>query len=343
MRRVALAIAATLLVSGLLLIGQASAAPAAPTLPTATSWPLRGMPEVVRSFNPPASPWGAGHRGVDLAGEVGDQVLSAAAGTVTYAGPLAGRGVVVVDHGTVRTTYEPVTATVAAGAWVAAGDPIGTLDPGHCAHQPCLHWGLKRGDQYLDPLLLAPDGSSGGRYRLVSGSEIPAAEKRAEDRRQLLHSLPSTVGVTPIGALPIDPGRPERAGSHGFSFPVTAPITSPYGMRFHPILHVWKLHDGTDLGAACGTPILAPYPGVVVERYFNEGYGNRLMLDHGIVDGHHVVSGFNHAVSYVVEVGDHITEGQLLGYVGQTGYATGCHLHLMVWIDGQVTDPMDWY
>ncbi|QGN35335.1 peptidoglycan DD-metalloendopeptidase family protein [Microlunatus sp. Gsoil 973] len=114
-------------------------------------------------------------------------------------------------------------------------------------------------------------------------------------------------------------------------------------MRLHPILHVWKLHDGTDFGAACGTPIRAPAPGVVVRRYSNAGYGNRLMLDHGTIDGRHVVTGFNHAASYLVDVGDRVRQGQLLGFVGSTGYSTGCHLHLMVWIDGQVVNPMSWY
>jgi murein DD-endopeptidase MepM/ murein hydrolase activator NlpD len=114
-------------------------------------------------------------------------------------------------------------------------------------------------------------------------------------------------------------------------------------MRFHPLLHVQKLHDGTDFGAACGTPIRAPYAGTVTAAYFNTGYGNRLMLDHGTVDGHRVVSGFNHATSYVVGVGDRVQQGQLVGFVGRTGYATGCHLHLMVWLDGRVVDPMTWY
>jgi murein DD-endopeptidase MepM/ murein hydrolase activator NlpD len=61
------------------------------------------------------------------------------------------------------------------------------------------------------------------------------------------------------------------------------------------------------------------------------------------VDGHRVVSGFNHATSYVVGVGDRVQQGQLVGFVGRTGYATGCHLHLMVWLDGRVVDPMTWY
>jgi murein DD-endopeptidase MepM/ murein hydrolase activator NlpD len=333
MRRLLLAI-----VVAALLLTSSPAARAAPPPPATTSWPLPGIPEVVRGFDPPDSPWGRGHRGVDLAGAVGDTVLAAAAGAVTFAGMLAGRGVVVVDHGPVRTTYEPVTATVPAGSWVAAGEPIGRLQAGHCARQPCLHWGLKQGEKYLDPLLLAPDGSAGGRYRLLPATERDAATKRAEDRRSLQQQL---LGI--VRAPPSDRGRHGPAGSHGFRFPVAAPITLPYGMRYHPVLHVWKLHDGTDFGAGCGTPILAPYAGIVTERYFNVGYGNRLMVDHGIVDGEHVVSGFNHATSYVVGIGDRVAQGQLLGFVGTTGYSTGCHLHLMVWIDGQVADPMSWY
>ena len=78
-------------------------------------WPLQPEPAVVAYFDPPASPYGAGHRGVDLAGSVGQEVHAALAGTVTYAGRLAGRGVVVVSHGETRTTYEPVTATVNVG------------------------------------------------------------------------------------------------------------------------------------------------------------------------------------------------------------------------------------
>ena len=75
--------------------------------------------------------------------------------------------------------------------------------------------------------------------------------------------------------------RTMSSAGHGFSFPVPARITSPFGMRFHPVLRYWKLHDGTDFGAACGTPIRAPRAGRVAERYYNAGYGNRLMIDHG--------------------------------------------------------------
>jgi peptidase M23-like protein len=135
----------------------AAKAAAVDTVPAHGVWPLQPRPPVVARFDPPATPWGRGHRGVDLAGHVGQQVHAAASGVVTYAGRLAGRGVVVVDHGSTRTTYEPVTATVQVGDRVAAGAVIGLLQlfGSHCFPRACLHWGLVEGrDQYLDPLTL---------------------------------------------------------------------------------------------------------------------------------------------------------------------------------------------
>ncbi|HLT59993.1 MAG TPA: M23 family metallopeptidase, partial [Microlunatus sp.] len=135
----------------------------------------------------------------------------------------------------------------------------------------------------------------------------------------------------------------QSSTAHGFSYPVSAPITSPYGMRFHPVLHYWKLHDGTDFGAGCGTAIRAPYKGRVEEKYYNAGYGNRLIIDHGKVDGRYVTTAYNHAIRYTVGVGDRVRKGEVIGYVGTTGYSTGCHLHLMVWINGDLRNPMSWF
>ncbi|MGH3935169.1 MAG: M23 family metallopeptidase [Pseudonocardiaceae bacterium] len=121
------------------------------------AWPLPGPPVVVRPFQAPAFPYGPGHRGVDLAAVAGAPVLAAGAGTVVFAGMVAGRGVVSVDHpGGLRTTYEPVSATVAAGDRVARGAQIGTVQLGHpgCSAAACLHWGVRRDAEYLDPLLL---------------------------------------------------------------------------------------------------------------------------------------------------------------------------------------------
>ncbi|RCV48640.1 murein hydrolase activator EnvC family protein [Marinitenerispora sediminis] len=120
------------------------------------TWPLAGEPPVVRGFAPPPRPWLAGHRGVDLAAAPGAQVRAAGAGRVAFAGTVAGTPLVTVVHGTLRTTYLPVDAAVRRGDRVAAGDAIGTLAdaPAHCARRPCLHWGLLRGRDYLDPLSL---------------------------------------------------------------------------------------------------------------------------------------------------------------------------------------------
>lgn len=128
-------------------------------------WPLVPEPTVVHGFDPPTDPYGPGHRGVDLAGSVGQVVRAALGGEVTFAGMLAGRGVVVVSHGATRTTYEPVRATVAVGDTVASGAPIGRLELtlSHCFPAACLHWGWIEGEVYLDPLRLV----GGGPIRLL--------------------------------------------------------------------------------------------------------------------------------------------------------------------------------
>jgi murein DD-endopeptidase MepM/ murein hydrolase activator NlpD len=147
---------ATVLAVALILPVVLAAGPAASDADPVGVWPLFPEPEVVRDFDPPDSPYGAGHRGVDLLGSPGQTVHAALAGTVTYAGLLAGRGVVVVDHGATRTTYEPVSATVAVGQSVAGGSPLGTLETSgsHCFPRTCLHWGWIAGETYLDPLRL---------------------------------------------------------------------------------------------------------------------------------------------------------------------------------------------
>ncbi len=111
--------------------------------------------EVVHPFDPPAADWLAGHRGVDLTADAGTAILAPAAGSVSFAGPVAGRGVVVVAHdGGLRSSFEPVTAPVAVGTRVEPGDPVGSLaaSGSHCAPSNCLHWGIRRGETYLDPM-----------------------------------------------------------------------------------------------------------------------------------------------------------------------------------------------
>ncbi|MFC4000685.1 M23 family metallopeptidase [Prauserella oleivorans] len=135
----------------------ALAAPPDPITEPRFRWPLSPRPTVSRPFDAPDTDYGPGHRGVDLAAVPGQQVLAAGAGYVVFAGTLAGRGVVSVEHdGGLRTTYEPVRPTVAAGDQVYQGQVIGTVERGHpgCPQAACLHWGVRRGTEYLDPLRL---------------------------------------------------------------------------------------------------------------------------------------------------------------------------------------------
>jgi len=126
------------------------------------------------------------------------------------------------------------------------------------------------------------------------------------------------------------------------SRPVSGPITSPYGMRRHPITGVYKLHDGTDFGVGCGTPIRAAAAGTVVAQYYNGGYGNRVILNNGVKRGVSVITTYNHLSRYAVGTGAKVKRGQVIGYVGSTGYSTGCHLHFMVLVNGKTTNPMNW-
>lgn len=123
------------------------------------TWPVGVRPPVLRGWEPPATAYSRGHRGVDLAAPPGTPVRAVAAGRVSYAGRVAGKGVVSLDlAGTdLRTTYEPVRAMVEKGTEVTAGEVIGTVEASgsHCT-ATCVHWGLRRGDTYLDPLSLLP-------------------------------------------------------------------------------------------------------------------------------------------------------------------------------------------
>ncbi|MGW8568403.1 murein hydrolase activator EnvC family protein [Isoptericola sp. NPDC055881] len=137
-------------------LGLGGSAPAEPPPAGADAPWERPVPgPVAHPFDPPARRWLAGHRGADLAATAGGQVRAPAAGVVSFAGKVAGKPVVVVTHpGGLRSTFEPVTADVRVGARVGPGAVLGVLapTPGHCAPASCLHWGVRRGEVYLDPL-----------------------------------------------------------------------------------------------------------------------------------------------------------------------------------------------
>ncbi|WP_407077690.1 M23 family metallopeptidase [Streptomyces phytohabitans] len=208
-------------------------------------WPVEGAaggvrPVVVRGWEPPPAPWAAGHRGVDLAARAGQAVRAAGAGTVSFAGPVAGRGVVATElSGTgdppLRTTYEPVRASVAKGERVRAGDVVGTVQrarfgksgrPGrpmafHC-RSACLHWGLLRGDRYLDPLsLLPPHMLRGGPARLLPYADVPEPREDAGDGGGGADVSADGVRLSGEGSLTARTSR-TSAPSGGGAAPLTA-------------------------------------------------------------------------------------------------------------------------
>ncbi|MDQ1586602.1 MAG: hypothetical protein QOH80_1967 [Actinomycetota bacterium] len=137
------------------------------------------------------------------------------------------------------------------------------------------------------------------------------------------------------------------SGGGVLSRPVNGPITSPYGMRLHPVTGVWKLHDGTDFGVPCGTPVHAAASGTVIQAALVGGYGNQLVIDHGLMRGAGIATSYSHLSRFVV-YGGHVRRGQVIAYSGGgegmygAGYSTGCHLHFMVYVNGNTTNPMGW-
>lgn len=279
--------------------------PAAPAAADATLVLVPPLPgPVTKGFSAGPQPWSPGHRGVDLAAALGAPVRSAAVGTVHFAGTVAGRPSVSVDHGNgLRTTYTPVRAAVSEGEVVAAGDVIGELVAGHCP-RACLHWGLTDGVDYFDPLAY-------------------------------LEVRP--VRLLPLGttAAPQTRFGPATARLAAGELPVRGSITSHYGMRTHPVTGEHKLHDGLDVAARCGAAVRTPWPGSValVERH--AAYGNRVVLEH-----RRGRSAYAHLQHVSVRRGQELAAGQELGTVGSTGLSTGCHLHWMTWSGQRLVDPL---
>lgn len=267
--------------------------------------PVSGV--VITEFDPPDHPWLPGHRGVDIAAPEGSEVTATASGRVAWVGTIGSVTSVSVELPDGRRyTFQPVEPTVVVGQRVRAGDTIGRLAASDHCPTTCLHWGLKRDDQYFDP--------------------------RVSDIRL----LPATARPRQRVAPPPPPGVRSEAG-----LPVAGPITSRFGMRVHPVTGIYKLHDGVDIGAACGSPVVAPRPGKVVAAYTNVAWGHRVVIDHGVVRGRRLSTTYNHLESLPpLRIGTALAAGSLVGRVGSTGYSTGCHLHWGLLIDGKPVDPL---
>ena len=133
---------------------------------------------------------------------------------------------------------------------------------------------------------------------------------------------------------------PRRASGY-LSAPSSGRISSEFGQRFHPIYKYWKLHAGRDYAAPCGSPIRAAASGTIIMAGDGGGYGNRVVIDHGIVSGEGLATTYNHMQSIRKRSGT-ISRGEVLGYIGTTGTSTGCHLHFETLQNGDFVDPRRW-
>lgn len=156
-------------------------------------------------------------------------------------------------------------------------------------------------------------------------------------------SLPAHADM--VSADDVVTASPGRITSVRFDkdllMPTTGRVTSPFGMRTHPITGDYRLHTGTDFAAPAGTPVLAAADGTVTSAGEAGAYGNRIVVHHGDVDGRRLETTYSHLSAFEVTVGQEVSVGDLIGRVGTTGLSTGNHLHFEVRLDGLYADPMD--
>lgn len=130
---------------------------------------------------------------------------------------------------------------------------------------------------------------------------------------------------------------PPSSGE-SFKFPMAycTMLTSSYGYRVHPITGNYSFHNGVDLAAGQGTPIYATKSGKVTTATYNYAYGYYVVVNH--LDGYSSLYG--HMTHYTVSEGDYVERGEVIGYVGSTGYSTGPHLHFTIYYNGNTVNPM---
>jgi murein DD-endopeptidase MepM/ murein hydrolase activator NlpD len=161
---------------------------------------------------------------------------------------------------------------------------------------------------------------------------IRARQQLEEQRREAADAERRRAAQLAGQAIP----PPENTGAPGtFSWPASGPITDPFGMRMHPITHVWKMHTGMDIGAPMGSTITAAAGGKIIYAGWEGGYGNTIIIDHG----GNTSTLYGHCSQLFVSEGQEVQRGQAIGAVGSTGESTGPHLHFEIRINGVPVDP----
>jgi len=167
------------------------------------------------------------------------------------------------------------------------------------------------------------------------------AQQRAAEVAARAAAAAAAAAVGKPAPPPVAEPSGAVAGSLFGNPTATSPVyvTSEYGMRLHPILNIWRLHAGIDLRARCGTPLYAPRVGTVQWAKVRPGLGNQVMIDYGFVNGNSLMSSSNHLSSFAVSTGQRVSQGQLIGYAGNTGTSAACHLHFEVYVNGATVNP----
>ena len=169
----------------------------------------------------------------------------------------------------------------------------------------------------------------------VAELERQRAEEEERRRQEAAANKPSNGG----GGGSSGGGSVTGTGSFSWPCPSCTYITSRVGYRWHPVSGQWKYHSGLDIGAAYGASIVAADGGTVTIAGVNGGYGNCVMIDHG--NGYYTLYG--HMSSIAVSVGQSVSKGATIGYVGSTGVSTGPHLHFEIRQGTTILDPENWF
>lgn len=165
--------------------------------------------------------------------------------------------------------------------------------------------------------------------------------KAAEERRREHNDPAPAPPETPAPAPEPVPAPAPPPGNGALQWPANAPVTSEFGWRVHPILGISKLHAGMDIGAQCGDPVYAAASGTIIANSYNNIAGNKVILDHGIVNGVNLVTTYHHLQSFARDTGP-VGRGDLVGYAGTTGGSTACHLHFETHENGNKVNPRNW-
>jgi len=175
------------------------------------------------------------------------------------------------------------------------------------------------------------DLSSTKQRKLVKLSHLTADERAEASEIDALQAASAALGDRIRSAQAGSSSGPSATpSSAGLIWPVSGPVTSPFGWRWG------RMHQGIDIGVPTGTPIHAAAAGAVIYCGWEEGYGNLVVLD----NGGNLATAYAHQSAIAVTCGQHVEQGQVIGYVGCTGHCTGPHLHFEVRIDGNPVDPL---